>query len=1131
MSSKPDSHIYVKTFGCGQLRSKVSEQSIEPLIWTKDEKKTLLLSETKKQWQPLTQKSYFLVSTILASGALIGILQVYLERSNRDTGILFAPRINDLPLSQTFCYLYLPTIVALVLSFVWTWIDLDIKRLEPFVQLSRLGGALGKDSVLLHYPFDFVAFVPFAAMRKRHWPVFSASLAVVLIFWGLTPLQSSIFATKMVDKVLEVPAVLSTTYLSLNDQKTTLTGLYAQSVYNIAWLNENLPPFMDRQVDINCEEVGRNMYNSWGCHYDNYYMNLDATLLEQDQYSTMYVGYWYEESMDSYLLGQCPKEANQTFLVRWLSGESIGPVDETNPQNVNTTLWCRPTYYQQEVRATVVPPEMHVLDIVPVGPKQPLPGDLINITDFEWSMSQGYEKNNNRGSYPTSSWPDPKERLQSNFPKFVWSDYLPNLATFALGAYQRPLADYLDAETLRNSYQAAYHLLLARKLADILSSDLSHTETVLATRQYQTQTVIMVSTFVYIVEGLLASTTIIALLIFIMPSWRKTNLVSEPSSIASLMTLTGNDQRIIKATSEKDCATTRELENLFQDATFHLQPANDSQESTLSYLGPDPQILPSDKANTKSLPLLPIELSWIFGVAFLMLQGSVMAAMAYTYIRAQLQDGLPLPSKSLFANQIVIKYLPMVLFATASCDDPSAEDQTHLLGLDLLHHDVPGERSFCSIQQFALPINGSGIPHSYTNTTYDHFYIAMSNLTAGTPLPAWTDETFFYVPFQGSEGRNASATLYRAITPAVSASLHCFPMYQRLSGKHLTWDIPAGSPSCDLSSLQTYETFESQIPEAIEYLTFMNTVTSDNHVPDCELTVLAGWCRSSMEFSHQPVNASWIGCQPQLHVELREVVVDTQGFVQSSKPINDTMSHDNQLLQDGSKDIFDAFHALLALSVTPKYPYVSTSPYHNDSYPSDFLNYLMAQKLNSSATLDPHLPPPSFNTTAPIMEALYTRMFAIVLGSRINDILRPTNRATVVAGFVLLPEARVLVSSPMFILSVTILGVYILFTIMLYIRRPWRILPRMPTTIISQIPFFAASHVLQDLRVMADTCKSEQSASVRGLRQRYGYGRFIGTDGKAHIGIEREPLVQILTKNDLRLMQKDTSSLVRSEMR
>lgn len=216
---------------------------------------------------------------------------------------------------------------------------------------------------------------------------------------------------------------------------------------------------------------------------------------------------------------------------------------------------------------------------------------------------------------------------------------MPNLATFALGAYQRPLAGYLDAETLRKSYQAAYRLLLARKLADILSIDLNHTESVLATRHFQTQTVIMVSTFVYIVEGLLATTTIIALLIFVVPTWRKSNLVSEPSSIASLMTLTGNDQRIIKATREKDCATSQELENLFQDSSFRLQPASDSQGTTLCYLGPDSQEPPSDQANTKSLPLLPIELSWILGVAFLMFQGSVMAALAYTYIQAQLQDG------------------------------------------------------------------------------------------------------------------------------------------------------------------------------------------------------------------------------------------------------------------------------------------------------------------------------------------------------------------------------------------------------------------------------------------------------------------------------------------------------------
>jgi hypothetical protein len=180
----------------------------------------------------------------------------------------------------------------------------------------------------------------------------------------------------MIDKTLQVPAVLSTSYLSLEEQTTTLTGLYAQSVYNIAWLNESLPPFMDRQgmlapfslmdtndtvqlaeawttttrfysVDVNCEEPGYDgddMTSSWGCKYDNSYMNLDPSLLKKGQYSAMYVGYWYEESMDSYLKGLCPAEANQTFLVRWLSSEAQVSDGKSPPQNLNTTLWCRPFY-------------------------------------------------------------------------------------------------------------------------------------------------------------------------------------------------------------------------------------------------------------------------------------------------------------------------------------------------------------------------------------------------------------------------------------------------------------------------------------------------------------------------------------------------------------------------------------------------------------------------------------------------------------------------------------------------------------------------------------------------------------------------------------------------------------------
>jgi hypothetical protein len=168
MLSTLDFNDSTKAHDGNRLRSKVSEQSIELSTWSEDDKQALVLSPATKPWKPLTHKAYFLLPTILVSGALVAVLQIYLERSHRDTGILFASSINDLPLNQKFPYLYLPTIVSLVLSFAWAWLDLDVRRLQPFIELSKKRGARGADSLLLHYPFDFVAFVPFTAAKRRY---------------------------------------------------------------------------------------------------------------------------------------------------------------------------------------------------------------------------------------------------------------------------------------------------------------------------------------------------------------------------------------------------------------------------------------------------------------------------------------------------------------------------------------------------------------------------------------------------------------------------------------------------------------------------------------------------------------------------------------------------------------------------------------------------------------------------------------------------------------------------------------------------------------------------------------------------------------------------------------------------
>jgi Protein of unknown function (DUF3433) len=62
---------------------------------------------------------------------------------------------------------YLPITSSVVYGMIWNWLDLDVKRLEPFFQLSKPGGATAKESLLLEYPVDFPVVVPIKAVRLR----------------------------------------------------------------------------------------------------------------------------------------------------------------------------------------------------------------------------------------------------------------------------------------------------------------------------------------------------------------------------------------------------------------------------------------------------------------------------------------------------------------------------------------------------------------------------------------------------------------------------------------------------------------------------------------------------------------------------------------------------------------------------------------------------------------------------------------------------------------------------------------------------------------------------------------------------------------------------------------------------
>ena len=73
----------------------------------------------------------------------------------------------------------------------------------------------------------------------------------------------------------------------------------------------------------------------------------------------------------------------------------------------------------------------------------------------------------------------------------------------------------------------------------------------------------------------------------------------------------------------------------------------------------------------------------------------------------------------------------------------------------------------------------------------------------------------------------------------------------------------------------------------------------------------------------------------------------------------------------------------------------------------------------------------------------------------------------------------------------------------IFTARPKRFLPRLPNTLAAEIGFFYASQALKDTAGTANMNSAMRERHLAKLGWEYGYGQFMGKDGKVHLGVER----------------------------
>lgn len=430
-----------------------------------------------------------------------------------------------------------------------------------------------------------------------------------------------------------------------------------------------------------------------------------------------------------------------------------------------------------------------------------------------------------------------------------------------------------------------------------------------------------------------------------------------------------------------------------------------------------------------------------------------------------------------------------------------------------------------------------------TGVTMEPFYVADSNITAGTPLPAWVTPDHYFLPFE-IPPTTGKATKYEVITTGVRAELLCEQMRQSQGRNlfNLTFSNNATAATLSTSHYQPdggiikcqIEVGWKGNPEgrnAAEVLTTMANLRGSETDPIsrfCRAQIVAGWIRSNITLAAQrtrntgsavahnttsvAMDHMFMVCQPRLSNSTFAVTVDSSGAVSDSRPVDPIPSTANITGLFSLSD--DIITSILAPAISPG------MWWHNDTLAADWPNYLIKQLARSPAILDSHAPVPLFAPTAALFSSVYSRTFAILVS--LNTVWSPlpdsrySNTTITIPAKAITGHWRVVMNPTMFKLAIIILSLDLAVAAWLYTARPKAFLPRVPTSLASVIASFATGNVVEDLKTQSDEDRDavtvgEQMRHLESKGWRFGYGKlFPDKDGRRRMGIERVPFFEQL---------------------
>ncbi|KFY33960.1 hypothetical protein V494_07177 [Pseudogymnoascus sp. VKM F-4513 (FW-928)] len=671
----------------------------------------------RKLWKPATLRFPVLGSIFTVTVLMIIVLEIlaYIsvgKNNSNGGGLVFAATVDDISTIATVSYLYLPTVIAVLYSIVWNWVDLDSKRLEPWFQLSKPQGASAEDSLLLQYPFDFLPFVPIRAARRKHWAVFITGSTLMLVTWAIVPFQSAIFSTGTVTRTREALMATSGSFMPLDNQKVALNSEFLNNAYGVSWLDQKLPPYTTKQYALQpFSPVVDDTYSgndTWSSSTVAYYTNLTCTpaIMKPGRVNTswifdngngcstydigfptasskflvMYIQYFDDPNNDWALQNEnCTIEHSHNFLSVW--GQSQ-PVENTPYKKFGniSARFCRPTYYVRPVTATVNATSHAVINIdynSATDTDTPLPETDFNITNFEYTIGTGVSQYQFdkpvSGDIPDISIVQQLPRLM----KFNISFPFSNMVGYAMAASSGQVKDLADPSNMHKAFESAHKLLFSTAVASMIISKEPTANQRIGSVIDQPGAIIFVRSFSIAVEIFLALVGILTCVLWLVYQQRQTNMTQDPASISDIMRLVCNTKEPLQDFYDSGTLTTQLLGERLRGHRYRLNAYNkggviemhleSTEQAARQHIDKSEELQSSIDCPEQFQAVRPIELKFITGCIAGAVVIVAIASLSYLYHQITKLNGLMRPS----SNQLVLSILENLLpTAFATINEP-----------------------------------------------------------------------------------------------------------------------------------------------------------------------------------------------------------------------------------------------------------------------------------------------------------------------------------------------------------------------------------------------------------------------------------------------------------------------------